>query len=530
MKTAERQETQRLNIAAEVDKIMRERTPSPEDVIYTPTVTFLDPGGRLTREERCKVIAMGDRTAKSYKSLAVDVIASRNAPPVEVDGEMLDATTAFFLRYALVARGKREIAHTSVLEQMNVGPREFGGDPPIVIEGITGLAGYRDICSLRHFAFEAFSTRGAIFPEGYWRIPEPLERAGAGQRLREINQEVYNIYIALTRAGVAHYLQALERGPDEKRWEYRWRVLSHALDDARQVTNQSWLCHLAIHPNNAQALREAIVKLGSSEFPETRAIAGRARVLAGQGLPTFMRHTEPSPYQQGLPEKRRLVAARVGLLDGDGTDAQEKLRFVNFWVSGLEAERVFLAAFVAKDGKSSFDKALYRIQRVSEFELNYYLSIVLGDMDFHDKPPDELDMIQVNSSFVMSVGAIYELIRHRLATHIFSEFTVNHGYTVPVVYREIGTEDLYIRAMGLNEEGYRLVESLGEEYAVYKPLFVSRGHLNHITVRASGADLFHLLKLRADQGAHPDLRDPMYQLEAALRKEMPVIFGYLVKK
>lgn len=530
MARVERPELQRIDIALEIDKIFRERMPNPEEVLFAPVVEFLDPEGKLTREERCKAVAMGDRTARSYKSLEADVIRSRDGGPVLVDGEWMDATTAFFLRYALVARGRKEIAHTSVLEQVGIGPEEYGGDPPIVMEGITGLVGYRDICALRHFAFEAFSTRGALVPEGYWAVPRVLYAAGVGEKLEAINRQVHRIYIILTRGGIVHYLRELKRGAGEKAWEYRWRILSSALDDARQVSNQSWLCHLSIHPNSAQALREGVVRLASSEYPETREVAGRLRGLAKAGLPTLMRHTEASEYRMRLPEKARKIAYELGLLGGNNVSQEERLRFVGFWVSGVEAERVFLASIVASKNDVSFDRALERIHNLSDVQLDSYLELVLGDMDFHDSPPDEMDMIQLNTSFVMSVGAIYEFIRHRLVTHIVSEFTVNHGYTMPAVYEELGLADLYRQAMDLNAEGYGLIDRLGSEYAVYKPLFVARGHLVHNTARVSGADVFHILKLRADKGAHPDLRDPMYQLEAALRREMPTIFRHLIKK
>lgn len=110
--------------------VMKERTPFPDEVICTPTIEFLDPTGALTREERGKVIAMGDRTAKSYRNLAKVVLQERDKPPVEVEGEMMDATSAFYLQYALGARSSDEIAHTSILEQVNVGPEVYGGDPP----------------------------------------------------------------------------------------------------------------------------------------------------------------------------------------------------------------------------------------------------------------------------------------------------------------------------------------------------------------------------------------------------------------
>jgi hypothetical protein len=226
--------------AEQAASIIRERTPKKEEVIYEPTVEFLDVEGRLTREEKGKVIAMGDRTAISYKKLT-EIVLGQDAEEIE----------NFYLQYALAARSSDEIAHTSILEQVNPGISEMGGDSPIILEGVTILSALRDVCSLRHFGFEAFSSRGGVFPEGYWRIPSELVATNIGDELETINQTVYGIYLELTEKAIEYYLQRTEKKDDEKWWQYKWRVLNLALDDSRQVTNGTFLNHLSMHPNSA---------------------------------------------------------------------------------------------------------------------------------------------------------------------------------------------------------------------------------------------------------------------------------------
>lgn len=521
-------------------KILKERTPSPDQVIYDPTIEFLDLQGELTREERGKVIAMGDRTAIAYKELSRRVVEERNKPPVELEGEMVDATAAFYLQYALAARSQNEIAHSSILEQMNVGPGERGGDPPIILEGISVLAGLRDVCAQRHFGFEVFSSRGGVFPEGYWRIDQNLVDAGIGGDLEAINREVYAIYLKLTEAGIRHYLQTLPRRDAEKDWQFRWRVLNCALDDSRQVTNQTFISHFSMHPNSALSMREGLVKLSSSELPETVEIADRLRELTKQGLPTLMRFTDASPYHQSLPEKKRALVKKLGLklasgglegvaratsLNRDGHNKPEVLT-----TPGDNINRVFLAAFLANGGELS-PREVEGINNLSDPQIEEAIDDIFEGLGFHDKPPQELETINIFADLTLSIGAIYELARHRPATHLVANFSPYYGFTMPQVYEKLGLAKEYREAIMLNNKGYNKIASLGSKWErVFGPYMTARAHLQPYAIRMSALDAFHILKLRTDPAAHPDLSSPMLQLEQELRGMQPTIFNHLVKR
>lgn len=509
--------------------IMKERTPSPDEVIYTPTIEFLDPEGKLTREERGKVIAMGDRTARSYRSLAEVVLAERDKPPVEVEGEMMDATSAFYLQYALGARSSDEIAHTSILEQVNVGPEVYGGDPPIIMEGISILSGLRDVCSLRHFGFEAFSSRGGVFPENYCRIPRQLEGTRAGKELNAINKDIYQIYLYLTEKGLEHYIMVTPREQGEKLWKWKWRVLNLSLDDSRQVTNGTFLNHLSMHPNSALSLREALVDLSSHFLPETQEIARDLRKLAEAGLPTLMRYTEASPFMSSLEKKKKEIAEELGLVSANEQVTDSRSKLLDAKVT-LNSDWVFLAAFLARNGEVSYREAYERLKGLTSEQVSTYIGRIFEGMQTYDKPPKELETVHVRAEFLMSLGALYEAIRHRLATHLVGRLTPNRGFTTPSIYRELGIDKEYEKAIRLNERAYSLVKSLGGENDVFSDYFVARGHLIPHTMRISAYDIFHFTKLRASKGAHPDISSPANELALLLQETQNSIFKHLTRR
>lgn len=507
-------------------QIMKERTPSPEEVIYTPTIEFLDPENEMTREERGKVIAMGDRTAISYRNLAEKVISERDKPPVEIEGEIMDSTSAFYLQYALSARSSDEIAHTSILEQMSVGDGEVAGDSSIILEGVPILSSLKDVCSLRHFGFEAFSSRGGIFPENYWRIPRELEEEGAGDLLNTINEEVYSIYLHLTQKGLEHYIANTPKKDGEKNWQWKWRVLNLSLDDARQVTNGTFLNHLSMHPNSALSLREGVAELSASELPGTREIADKLRELAKRGLPTLMKYTDASPFMLSLAQKRRKIQEELGIT-GSMRRGPEKTRFISVDIDG-DADVDFLSAFLAKDGKEGYEEVEKKVRALSKKERSKLISQIFEGMGLHDKPPKELEVVQINAEMTLSLGAFYEAVRHRLVTHIPGKLTPNKGYTMPEVYKDLGLVGIYQRAMMLNEKAYDLVNAIaGDDLAQN---WVSRGHIISERFRISAYDAFHFLKVRASSSAHPDISRPAGELATTLQRLQAPIFDHLKLK
>ena len=423
----EKKSFENLSLQEKAKFIIKERIPSPEDVIYPLTVEFLDPDCELTREQRLKVVTMGDRTAISYRNLKEKVIKE--------DPEL---TKQFFESYALSTKSSKQIPHSSILEQVNVGPTEKGGDSPITIEGISILSGLRDICSLRHFGFEAFSSRGGIFPDNYWRIPGELMNTNIGQELESINKEIYEIYLYLTEKGVEHYLQTLQKGEGEKDWQYRWRVLSSTLDNSRQVTNGTFLNHLSMHPNSALSVRNAVVKLTSSMYPETVKVANKLLELSKVGLPTVMKYTEASDFEYGLFEKKARLSQELGMVtDMSRYDKPGKSRIIDAKLSH-DANKIFLASFIANKGTGGMDEVFEKVKNLTSEEIDKKIGEVFDGIGLHDVPPKELEMIHVTFIGEMSLGAIYEAMRHRLVTHLVTRPTPFRGFTVPEIYKMLG--------------------------------------------------------------------------------------------
>lgn len=511
--------------------ILNERTPTIDQVEYGPKIQFLDPEGKLTKEERAKVVAMGDRTAISYENLISQVVAERNKPPVEVEGETVSATAAFFLRYALSARSSKEISHSSILEQLNPGSAEIGGDSSIAVEGISVLAALRDICPLRHFGFEALSSRGAVFPDGYFQVPPELEAAGIGQELDGINRDVYKGYLNLTVRLVEHYLRAMPQKQGEKLWEYRWRILSYALDDSRQVTNNMFLSRFSMHPNSALALREGIVHLASSELPETRMVADELRSLGKTGLPDLMKYTEAAEFTAGIPRKRRQMLKELNLSSDPGMFGHGYRSHFLDLETNSDVDRVFLAAFLASGSNLTVSEINDRLGRLKNKEIEEMVAKVFEGFGGHDKAPKELETVSIMANFLTSVGAIYDVSRHRLATHIVGRFAPVHGYVIPKAVKEIGMVKEYRDLINLSVKGFELIANLGEEYEdVFGPYALTRAHLIPHSIRISGADVFHLIRLRGnlsgDPKSHPDVAGSLGDFGRSLQQEKTV-FSFL---
>jgi hypothetical protein len=244
-----------------------------------------------------------------------------------------------------------------------------------------------------------------------------------------------------------------------------------------------------------------------------------------------MRYTKASPFTKSLSEKRKILTAGLGLLNKEEVEGNHtgESKLLGFEISENSA-RDFLAAFIANEGEVGYVQARNEISSLGDVELAVYIKKIFEGMSLHDKPPKEVEVVQVRADYLMSLGAIYESIRHRLATHLVSGLTPKYGYTIPKVFEETGTVSRYRAAMTLNEFGYDLIRKTQGKGSTYAEYFVARGHLIPYSMRISAMDIFHYLKLRSSPGAHPDISGPSSELAQLLKETNGAIFEHLVLK
>ena len=201
------------------------------------------------------------------------------------------------------------------------------------------------------------------------------------------------------------------------------------------------------------------------------------------------------------------------------------------WGVSRRAERVFLAAFLSNRGNASWQEAFHKLQTMGEGRVNAMITQIFQGMGLHDKPPEELEVIQIHARGLISQGGIYELIRHRPATHIVANFAPRWGFSVPTSFDEMGLRGFYIDTINLSREAWLKVGSLGSRFEeVFGPYFVARGHLVPASIRASGLDAFHIIKLRYSPNAHADVAAVARDLDTLLKQKAPGIFSHVVKK
>lgn len=508
-------------------EILEKRMPDPEQVAFTPEIDFLDPESRLTREQLTKVAAMGDRTATRYSNLTQRVL---NEPP--------ERTEQFHQEFTLKAGGRPgHIAHTSIEEGGGIGPSERSGDRPFAVEGISSLVGLLYIGSLRHFSLEFLSSRGAPMLPGYYTIRKELVGAGLEEPLRERLDEIFSIYHELVFTGLQWFLEnePILLGEEEQVWRYEWRALSMALDQARGVLPMAVNTHGIMHANNLLALEEGLTALLSSELPETREVAQRILDVSAPNAPVLLKYVGESGYTESLPEKRKKIRKRLNIERDEAHPGQEvETTVLPFRLEAMnrgDVGDIFLAAFAAQGARDSLGVIREKVARMPDAEKRRMAEMIFSGLNTIEKPPPELEVIQIQVQMSMTIGGYLELLRHRLITDIAGEFTIEHGFYVPEFWKREFPEmaDKFRKAIRLSEEAYQMVHDLGPDFYPLDDYFVTRAHFVPTTVRMSGLDVFHIMKLRASEGAHPfDIRDPMRAVMEEIKHRWPIPFDYVV--
>lgn len=153
-----------------------------------------------------------------------------------------------------------------------------------------------------------------------------------------------------------------------------------------------------------------------------------------------------------------------------------------------------------------------------------------------------IEFFDITVKFIHNRGFTHEMVRHRLcnfaqeSTRYVNYFKQEHGNEITVIEpywfdESIRKDDVFIdweTHMGQCEKIYKKMIKRN-----FSPQ-AARGVLpidvkTEIVVKANLREWRHIFQLRCSSGAHPDMRRVMIPLRDELAKEIPEIFGDLVK-
>ncbi|MGH9468700.1 MAG: FAD-dependent thymidylate synthase [Terriglobales bacterium] len=354
----------------------------------------------------------------------------------------------------------------------------------------------------RSTRYQRFETSGCVTP------PELEENAAYGA----ITAGLLAAYTALS-ARVEAYLAEQHRRPEVMKEDaYRRTLRARAFDSSRYLLPLGTATSLG-QIVSARTLEQQIVRLLSSPWGECRALGEALRQAASApgAVPTLVKYTRPSPYEQSsraaLTQAARELMAGIepertpGVTLAPPAPLEVELAASLLYPHCDHAYRQLLEATGALDARHR--EELIELGRTTRGE------------------HDELARgFQCGYAFafdiLMDIGGFRDLHRHRRTVQLHQGYGGGHGFATPAAVRASGGESDYVTAM-------RTAAAWAAEQGAAGVYALPLGYYKRSLFKMDLAEVAYITELRTGPGGHDSYRRAAWAMYEALRARHPAL-------
>jgi thymidylate synthase ThyX len=310
---------------------------------------------------------------------------------------------------------------------------------------------------------------------------------------------LFAAYAALLPEVLERVRREHPREPDETDRAWRSATRARALDLLRGLLPAATLTNLGLH-GNGRAFERLLVRLGASELPECRILAGEMHAELLQVIPAFVQRAFDDRH--GRPTAEYLVRGRrrAAALAPRGASAAAELPGVRLVSFEPDAERRVAAAALYPHS----DLPLAELEG-REVDVGAVLEALMGERrNRRQAVPRALEHATYTFELTANFGAYRDLQRHRMLTQERQLLGCELGCDVPPDLVAYGVRDRFLAALeGAAAAQRAIARDLGPVLAQYAVPFAFRVRWY---VRLNLRELYHLCELRTGPQGHPDYR------------------------
>lgn len=397
------------------------------------------------------------------------------------------------------------------------------------IEQISRLASAALELATSFGSFTEYSQRYQRPQRGAYYLPIELAQAPhLKERFIAVQEENYSIYEELFHQ-LVQYLQKeipLQAGESER--AYKMRIEKIAFEDARYVLSNATFTQLGM-TINGRAVRDAIVQLLSSPYPEMQELGQQLTDEVSQVIPTLLRHIKANQYQ--LKTRENLHAENYAKLiaKADWCEGESKSHARILSVDEeLTTLRKLASLLLMQFQELGYDEADKRAEQATEEELKSIVSNGLSNLQFFDHPLELFQHVNYTVQLQISEANWHQLLRHNRKTHFtYQEPTIVNGYTIPPHIVAAGATAPFQRAM---ENANQLYVQLINELPQVAPYAVTNAHHRQLMATISLWELYHLINLRTSDEAQWDIRQTFQDLHDQLQQIHPTLLHFAKRR
>ena len=278
---------------------------------------------------------------------------------------------------------------------------------------------------------------------------------------------------------------------------YAATVRAHACDVMRSYLPAATLTNLGIFATG-QAFEHLLNRLHSHPAGECRSLAANMRHELDRLIPSFVKRSSGSAWQEGL-RVRAAAAARRSL--PSGTLAAPGVTLVDF---DRDGEEKVLAALLYPHADRPLTDVRARVAAMSRPERAALLSsLAAGRRNRRDKPPRALEEAAYTFDLLGNLGIYRDLHRHRILSQERQQFTTAHGHDTPPEILEAGHGAVFEECMA---RAHDLHEAVKTDHPAEAPYVVPFAFRVRWYVTLNLREAIHLCELRSMPQGHPDYR------------------------
>jgi thymidylate synthase ThyX len=383
----------------------------------------------------------------------------------------------------------------------------------IAVEGISRLAA-EELESCRLASYTEKSSRYQVFDRDHYFIPPEL----AGTTVEPLYHSTIGALLDLYQDALAPFeklaVQKYPQGEDESPAAYAARIRTKVMDSARYVLPTAMLTNVGM-TINARSLEHTLIKLLSSDLPESRMVGEEIKRVALDEVPTLVKYAERNELsgrtRAFLREKLSSeikplnCAVDVDLIRGESQNRMIKNLCKAFTLSNTE------------------DSLLSGGPNLTEEITGIVIPATIRTTGFNSSIPREFE--HINFSFVITLdqGAYYDVKRHRMMTQTPQPLHP-FAYSMPRMFHDAGLSERFHEAMRRVSSAYQSICTLSPELARY---VVPNAFHRRVFITMNFREMYNFVRLRSGKNGHPAYRAVALAVREAMESDYPYFYNLL---
>lgn len=285
---------------------------------------------------------------------------------------------------------------------------------------------------------------------------------------------------------------------------YNSATRAKTLDVLRGLLPMATLTNVGLF-GNGRAFEYLLVKLAASPHGEVHAIGAAMQQELDQMIPSFVKRAKTErgiQYANHLSrnrERTELLAQKLlGQFEPEPTPTAQLIEY------DPDAEVKIVAAILYPHTDLAFEQIKEYVIGLSTLERVEIISTYVGERGsrFH-RPGRAFEETYYTFDLLADLGAYRDLHRHRVLTQERQNYSVRHGYVVPIELEEANLAEPYRAALEYAAETTELISKDLPEAAQYVVPFAYRLRWR---IKLNLREVYHLVELRSSRQGHPSYR------------------------